>query len=100
MKDSQWTVAVIVLAALVFVAVFVGQYLGSGPPSPASPGAPGREAADVELTFTSKTMPTAVVLPPEATGGEPREMLLPLEVEEKEKGHQDFYFLNHNESPV
>lgn len=98
MKDSQWTIAIVVLAALVFIAVFVGQYLGPGPGTTSTPSGPTSTGPQLELELATKTMPTSRWRI--GTDGKPVEGRVPLEMEEREKAHQDFYFLNHNPSAL
>ena len=87
MKDSQWAIAVGVLAVIVFIIVFAGQYLGGGP------GGPGKGASvstdpssERELTFATKSAPS--------DGGSP------IEVEQKGRGEALFFFVNDNAQPV
>ncbi|MGL4549786.1 MAG: hypothetical protein ACRC33_01255, partial [Gemmataceae bacterium] len=86
MKDSQWAIAVGALAALVFVIVFAGQYLGGDPGGPASrPRDNPAGVFDRELTFATKTAP--------ADGSV-------IEVEDKGHGEASFFFFNPNAQPV
>jgi hypothetical protein len=84
MKESQWVIAAVLLAALVFVVVFASQWLGTGAqrgggtePPPLPP-----KLALLGEPFDPKTAPL-------------------LEVEElTDKGHHDFYLLNDTKEPI
>jgi hypothetical protein len=83
MKQNQWVVAVIVLAAMVGLITYAMTYLGMGI-GPGSNTTTIRE--DRELTFLWKEAPL---------GGHSG-----IEVEEKTEGHQDYWFFNANSEPV
>jgi hypothetical protein len=88
MKDSQWAIAVGVLAALVFIIVFAGQYIGGLPGGPGkSPGEKQPGVSDRELTFLMKSAPESPDAPP-------------IEVEQKGEGEVFFPFVNRNDQPV
>jgi len=81
MKMSQWVIAAVALAALVFVMVFAGQYIGtSGPSGPVGPA----PVAQAELYFPVKQGPQ--------TGAHHNE--------EKSRGFQDYYFFNTRDKAV
>jgi hypothetical protein len=82
MKQSQWIIAAVVLAAMVFIVTFAMNYLGFTP----TRKTPGSTREALEVTFFWKEAPFG------GHGG--------IETEEKATGHQDFWFRNDNEKPV
>jgi hypothetical protein len=82
MKQSQWVVAASLLAGMVFLITFAMNYLGNKPVSQALATA----SSEREVRFFWKSVP----------GGTHSG----LELEEKEPGHQDFWFRNENKEPV
>jgi hypothetical protein len=82
MKQSQWIVAAVLLAGLVFLVTFAMNYLGSRPAAPQVT----QGAAQRELKFYWKAVPGPAYAA--------------IEAEEKAPGHQDFWFLNENKEPV
>lgn len=83
MKQSQLTIAVLVLAVMVFVVTFAMNYLGGGG-SPSThttqPDEPTRE-----VLFANKVFPVDAPY---------------FEREDKGTGHQDYWFFNTNDKPV
>ncbi len=93
MKESQWVIAAVVLAALVFVVVFASQFIGTSN-QPTHTDDRGKQVSKVELHFIEKVLPFG----PYGQMGEL--MTAPHEVEEKSRGGQDFFFLNTNNAAV
>jgi hypothetical protein len=91
MKESQWVIAAVVLAALVFVVVFATQYLGTAPQQPGQ----HTQQSTGRLDFAYKAIPDEY---------EPEKgkmvKLPPPEYEQGAKGWQDYYFLNSTPSEV
>jgi hypothetical protein len=81
MRSSQWTIAVIVLAAMVFVLTFAMNYLGTRSDTQQQ----AQPEALAQLSFVSKTMPLDV--PPPRT-------------EVHGQGHWDYWFENRNDRDV
>jgi hypothetical protein len=85
MKQSQLTIAVVLLAAMVFVVTFAMNYLGGGSaPKQVEPDRPR-----LELLFANKEFPPRDKNP-----------MASLEREDKSTGHQDYWFCNLNDKPV
>jgi hypothetical protein len=84
MKHAQWTVAAIVLAAMVFVITFAMNYLGGG-----HGGGRSSLGGDQELVLT---------FPVGQIAGPPVMPALPCE--EKSKYHYDFWFRNDNDTDL
>jgi len=81
MKQSQWTIAVIVLAALVFVVTFAMNYIGGGrPPSGQKGPVEGEDDGLKALVFAQDNFRQ--------------------EGEEKVPGYADFWFTNPNDKEV
>ncbi len=86
MKQSQWTLALVLLVVMVFGVTFALQYLGDLRPKGTPQPTDGTEAR--ELTFAMKAI------------GVPAKGDLLIEKEVGEKGYQDFWFVNNNEQAV
>jgi hypothetical protein len=82
MKQSQWTIAVLVLAAMVFLVTFVMNYLGFARFRPAQQAT--REAREVRFFWRG--------VPLVGTSG--------IETEVRAPGYQDFWFRNDHPEPV
>src|SRR5262245_17788261 len=93
MKQSQWTIAVLVLAAMVFLVTFAMNYLGFTRDRPSKPTS--REAREVRFFWRGMPLPSAI---PE------KDRLLRrsdgIETEVKVPGFQDFWFRNDHPEPV
>ncbi|MFQ3652216.1 MAG: hypothetical protein SNJ75_18010 [Gemmataceae bacterium] len=88
MKDLQWFVAVGVLAVVVFVVVFTGQFLGVGnTPSGSRTVEPDRKKSrnDQEITFLYRSLPHTET---------------PFEIEHHDLGEASFLFVNESGSRV
>lgn len=83
MKQTQWTVAVLLLAAMVFIVTFAMNYLGGNSAPKADPG---EKQPAKELIFDYK------LFPPDGISA--------IEREDKERGHQDYWFHNPNDRMV
>lgn len=84
MKQTQWTIAALVLAALVFGLTFAMNYLGG---TAATTGPVGSAKPALELEFPlGKDFPD--------------DPLARLEQEEGVRGTRDFWFVNRNDEPV
>ncbi len=83
MKQSQWTLAIVLFAGMVFVIVFAMNHLGGS-------SAPVHETKqNLELLFATKELPN-----------DPQAPLKTIELEEKSTGFQDYWFCNTNDKPV
>lgn len=82
MKQSQWTLALVLLAVMVFGVTFALQYLGDPRSNPAKGDTP---AGSQELTFGMKHFPP---------GDQP------IELEQGGDGSCDFWFVNENDRPM
>jgi len=82
---SQWVMAIVALAGLVFVVTFAMNYLGSrtGPDRGEQP----REPLELQFFIPRTTVPA-------------NEEDSPLEMEERGTNHQDFWFVNGNDEAV
>src|SRR5262245_28968734 len=84
MKQTQWTIAALVLAGLVFGLTFAVNYLGGTANNPTPDGDNFKPPLEVEF-------PLGKVYPGDGTR---------LEQEENVPGHRDFWFVNQNADPV
>jgi hypothetical protein len=82
MKHLQWALAIVALAGTVFAITFAMNYLGGGGNTTPSVVVAGAR----RLTFAFEKAP------PESAG--------PLEVEEHQQGHSDFWFHNEHEAEL
>ncbi len=87
MKQSQWTIALVLLVVLVFGVTFTLQYLGNTDPGD-RPDRPTRvDSQLLDLAFFEPQFP-------------PREDQPPTEQEQGENGYHDFWFVNDNPRAV
>src|SRR4051794_35928862 len=84
MKQTQWTIAIVVLAVMVFVVTFAMNYLGSTTDSGGGGIKPEPEPGGT-LQFTETSFPPQGVA---------------LEREVHSTGHYDFWFTNPTDKPV